>query len=64
MFNYFSNVAPPFGMVRHNFVNIVQGNIFGLATEENNLVYEMVTSQKSFLTSRFSQIYKVSTLDF
>ena len=57
----FSNVARPFGMVRHNFVDVMQGNIFDLANKEDNSEEDMSISHERFLTSRFSRVYKVST---
>jgi len=47
-------------MVRHNFVDVMQGNIFNLANEEDNAEEDMSISHRSYLTSRFSHVYKVS----
>jgi hypothetical protein len=60
LFYDFSHVSQPFGKVRSNFVDVMGGNIFGLANEEHNSESEMATSHKSHLTSKIRHVYKVS----
>jgi hypothetical protein len=48
-------------MHRHNYVDVVEQNIFGLATEEKNPEHEVTISHNSYLTSKFSYVYRVTT---
>ena len=48
-------------MHRHNFVDVVEQNIFGLATEEKNPEHEVAILHNSYLTSKFSYVYRVTT---
>jgi hypothetical protein len=51
----YSSITVPFGYVPRNLIDLKQGNIFGLATEDT----EMTITEKSYLTSRFRHVYKV-----
>jgi len=48
-------------MHRHNYVDVVEQNIFGLATEEKNPEHEVAILHNSYLTSKFSYVYRVTT---
>ena len=57
MWLYYSHISLPFGHVALNFIDVMEGNIFGLADPNKGEITE--TSQKSYLTSKFSHVYKV-----
>jgi len=57
---YYSHISQPFGHVSHNFIDVMKGNIFRLVDQRKGEITE--TLQKSYLTSKFSHVYKVLLL--